>query len=111
MPFNLPFPPPRDVPLFMVPITKKNTLAPLSSPQTYFSRDCDICTQEELNVCFSPGPESAPVGRSLITMEWAANGVCAAPQPPDPSAPFPGSPWRPVTEWQGAFYEEVDEVQ
>lgn len=33
------------------------------------------------------------------------------PNPPDPCAPPPGSPWRPVTEWRGAFYLEVNEVQ
>lgn len=65
--------------------------------------DCDICTPKELNISFSLSPDSAPVGWSLITMEWAANGVCTAPQPPDPGAPPNGSPWRPVTEWQGAF--------
>lgn len=89
----------------------KNHLGLSLQSSRHISPDCDICTQKELNVCFSLSPESAPVGWSLITMEWAANGVCTAPQPPDPSAPPNGSPWRPVTEWQGAFYWEVNEVQ
>lgn len=110
--FQFAFSPPCDIPLFTAfcghfpPITK--TISPVLR---HISPDCDICTQEELNVCSSLSPESAPVGWSLITMEWAANGVCTAPQPPDPSAPPNGSPWRPVTEWQGAFYWEVNEVQ
>lgn len=63
----------------------------LSLVLRHISRHCDICTQRELNDCFSPSLEPAPVGWSLITMEWAANGVCTAPQP-TPPPPVPSAP-------------------
>lgn len=64
-------------------------------------------------VCvFPPGPDSEPVGWSLITMEWAANGClhCApAPEPIPHATLCHGSPWRPVAERLGAFNKEVYE--
>ena len=52
----------------------KNTLSPVSCPQTDFFSPWHLVSESELCVCFSPGLDFEPVGWSLITTEWAANG-------------------------------------
>lgn len=68
---------------------------------------CDICSVKTSSVSVSPNPDFEPVGWSLITEEWAANGCLHHTPTPKPPAPHStaclGSPWRPVVEYLGAF--------
>ena len=68
-------------------------------------------SERELCVRFPAGPDFQPAGGTLITVEWPTNGCLrcsptSGPRrlPPNPIPHRPGSPWRPVAEWLGAFF-------
>lgn len=50
----------------------------------YFLSLWHLLQEREHHVCFSSGPEIEPVGWTLITMEWAANGRLHCSPIPDP---------------------------
>lgn len=69
---------------------EKKPSAALSSPLTQFFPLWHLLSESRL-VCFSAGPDLEPVGWSLITIEWAANGRlrCSPTQQPPPHTPLP----------------------